>query len=210
MITKNTQQLAQEVKKHIDADSVIQRCYWENGKGCFVGCLAQGYNLPLLSETYGLPIGLTRICEAIFEALSLVDAKQFFADFPSAIGYDGKNISLVEWQFLEDVLKNMPTQETEIQSVIDPVIVGMGLLAKGEKWDIDEAAVVAIVDGVESTSDVVRSALQAVYHAAYHAAGSARIVKVLSYAATAHRPKPSADEYKRQRDVLLELIRQAV
>ena len=205
MITKNTQQLAQEVKKHIEADSVIQGDYWEDGKGCFIGCLAHGDNVQQLLKTYGLPPGLTRICEAIFEGLSLEEAKQFFADFPSAIGYDGKNISLVQWQFLEDVLKNIPFQKPEIQSVIDPVIAGIGLRAKGEKWDRKEASAAA---------NAANAAANAAYAARYATDTNCSAYSASAAASCADSAASCADsanaEFKRQRDVLLELIRQAV
>jgi hypothetical protein len=222
MITKNTQQLAQEVKKHIDADSVTQGYYWEDGKGCFIGCLAHGNDVQQLSVTYGLSVGLTRICEAIFEGLSPEDAKQFFADFPDAIGYDGKNLSLVLWQFLEDVLRNLPAQKPEIQSVIDPVIAGIGLLAKGEKWNHDtaraavfsahvDAAVYDTARAAASASHAVDAAMAALswaihdHYKAYAAAQSAAFAGDGEDVGT-----PYVAEYKRQRDVLLKLIRQAV
>jgi hypothetical protein len=245
MITKNTQQLAQEVKKHIDADSVTQGYYWEDGKGCFIGCLAHGNDVQQLSVTYGLPSALARICEAIFEGLSPEDAKQFFADFPDAIGYDGKNLSLVRWQFLEDVLRNLPPQKPEIQSVIDPVIAGIGLLAKGEKWNPEDAAadvpVRAVVVGVAYQAHAVARAAYAnapndteaadAYAEAadaYEAAsGAYAVARATADAADAYEAAFAAydvamsvagrswswldgAENKRQRDVLLKLIRQAV
>jgi hypothetical protein len=223
MITKNTQQLAQEVKKHIDADSVTQGYYWEDGKGCFIGCLAHGNNVQQLSVTYGLPSALTRICESIFEGLSPEDAKQFFADFPDAIGYDGKNLSLVLWQFLEDVLRNLPAQKPEIQSVIDPVIAGIGLLAKGEKWNPEDAARAAVLAAKRPAAGATAAvaAARAAIMVDLNRPAAAEERAAASYAAAARAAAaragdgedvgtPYVAEYKRQRDVLLKLIREAV
>ena len=136
MLTKNTDKLRSEVAAHVAADSVVQGNYWdaENHKGCFIGCLAKG-NYPTISEAeYGLPVMVQRIAESIFEGLAPDEAKAFFAALPDAVSCDGKDLSKVGWQFLAAELRALPAQSAEIQSVIDPVIAGMDLLASGQEW----------------------------------------------------------------------------
>ena len=81
------------------------------------------------------------IAESIFEGLPADEAKDFFAAFPAAIGCDGRDLSLVHWLFLAAELRGLPPVTADVQVVIDPVIVGMDLLASGQEWP--EAAMAA-------------------------------------------------------------------
>jgi len=142
MLTKNTDQLKEQVQLHIEADSIVQGIYWDDvdKKGCFIGCLAHSSEPEMNEDKYGIPIMLQRIAERIFESLSIEDAKAFFAAFPDAISCDGKDLSKVSWKFLASELRSLPTQPIHIQEVIDPVIVGMDLLANGQLWPQSAAA----------------------------------------------------------------------
>ena len=140
IITRNTDLLKQKVHKHIKADAVVQGDYWDNGKGCFIGCLTHSSDPSPLVDLYGLPLPLIRIAEGIFERLPLSEAKQFFSDFPDAIATDGKDLSLVHWPLLGETLRHLPPQKPDIQAVIDPVIHGMERLASGGVWAAEYAA----------------------------------------------------------------------
>jgi len=142
MLTKNTDQLKQRVAEHVATDSIIQGDYWdtETLRGCFIGCLAHSSDPRINEATYGLPIAVQRIAESIFEALSADEAKAFFAALPDAVGCDGKDLSRVHWQFLAAELRSLPSQPSNIQAVIDPVITGMDLLAAGIEWPVTALA----------------------------------------------------------------------
>jgi len=142
MLTKNTDQLRQQVAAHVAADSITQGSYWDEGskRGCFIGCLAHSDDPGINEQTYGLPVMVQRIAESIFEALPDDEAKAFFAALPDAVGCDGKDLSKVGWQFLAAELRALPAQTAEIQVVIDPVIAGMDLLASGQEWAADATA----------------------------------------------------------------------
>ena len=141
-LTKNTDKLRQEVAAHVAADSIVQGTYWNiaTNKGCFIGCLAKSDDPTINEITYGLPVMVQRIAESIFEALPADEAKAFFAALPDAVACDGKDLTMVGWQFLAAELRSLPEQPTEIQAVIDPVIAGMDLLASGQEWPADAAA----------------------------------------------------------------------
>jgi hypothetical protein len=193
MLTKNTDQLRREVAAHVKADSIIQGDYWdpEQQRGCFIGCLALG-NYPDLNEsTYGLPVAVQRIAERIFEALPADEAKAFFASLPDAVGCDGKDLSKVHWQFLESELRSLPGQSTAIQSVIDPVIAGLELLAQGKDWP---------------TTAAVCAAAAA---CAVAARAEAQAAAVAAAATAADADADAAAARRRQRDLLLRLIREA-
>lgn len=140
MLTNNIDTMKAEIAAHIDADQVLQGTYWENGKGCFIGCLTHSNCAEKVTERFGLPEPLVKICERVFEGLSAADSVTFFKDVGEAIGADGKDLSRVHWAFLRDTLKALPKQNNNIQKVIDPVIDGMELLARGQHWPAAYAA----------------------------------------------------------------------
>jgi hypothetical protein len=135
-ITKNTETLKLEVQQHIAADAVIHGIYWNNDNysGCFMGRRIHPDNLCTDLERFGLTECLMCIADAIFSKLPKEEARQFFADFLDAIAIDGKDLSLVHWKFLAETLRGLPPQVAKIQSIIDPVIKGMDLLASGGVW----------------------------------------------------------------------------
>ena len=197
ILTKNTDKLREEVAAHVAADSIVQGIYWdaEDERGCFIGCLGRSKDPTINEVTYGLPVMLQRIAESIFESLPANEAKAFFAALPDAVGCDGKDLTRVGWQFLAAELRSLPEQPAEIQSVIDPVIAGMDLLARGQEWTAARAA----ADAAEAVDAAVLAAAAAVRAAADTdddawavAADTARAAAVL-----------------RQRDLLLRLVHEA-
>nr|BAR36535.1 hypothetical protein [uncultured Mediterranean phage uvMED] len=131
MLTKNFQKLQSEVLAHVAADRVAQGSY----ATCFIGCLANGENDPEFVESeYGVPTLLVRLAESIFEGLHCDEAVDFFAAHPEAIGSDGKDLTLVVWQFLAAELRALPPVLDDIQACIGSVINGMDLLAEGKEW----------------------------------------------------------------------------
>ena len=135
-LTKNISIMATEVAQHIAADAVIQGVYWDDEAqhGCFIGCLGHSSDPTFAVRRFGLTEPLLRIAEGIFEALPADEARDFFAEFPTAIGVDGRDLSLVHWHFLAAELRSLPPVPADVQAVIDPVIAGMDLLAGGKGW----------------------------------------------------------------------------
>jgi hypothetical protein len=64
-------QILAQLKKHHDADEIIKGKYWENGKGCAVGCVAHTSEKPhaLVQEKYGIDIKINYLIDNIFEEL---------------------------------------------------------------------------------------------------------------------------------------------
>lgn len=208
ILTKNTDKLRQEVAAHVAADSIVQGIYWdaEYKRGCFIGCLGRSQDPTINEVTYGLPVMVQRIAESIFESLPANEAKAFFATLPDAVGCDGKDLTRVGWQFLAAELRSLPEQPAEIQSVIDPVIVGMDLLASGQEWTAARAAAAdaalawaaawAAGDAAWAAGDAAAAAARAAGNAAWDAARAARDAAAAAVAAARLR----------QRDLLLRLI----
>ena len=221
MLTKNIEIMLAEVDQHIAADAVIQGKYWDGSRGCFIGCLAHSGDATVLQERFGMPLPLVRICEGIFEALPDADAKAFFAEIPRAIGRDGKDLSRVHWQFLASELRALPPVSVDIQAAIDPIIAGMDLLASGETWgdavaraaaDAARAVARAAAYAVAGAADAVaRAAAYAAYaaDAVARAAADAAAYAVARAAAYAADAAADAVARVRQRDTVLQLLRDA-
>ena len=197
-LTRNIQLMAAEVAQHLESEAVIQGIYWDNKnqRGRFIGCLGHNSDPAVAVERFGLTEPLLRVAENIFEGLPADEATGFFAAFPAAVGCDGRDLSLVHWQFLAAELRALPPVTVDVQAVIDPVIVGMDLLASGQEWLAGWAA-----------SRAARAAAWAATRAAAWAAAEAA-AWAAARAADAARPDRLSVR-RRQRDLLLDLIRKA-
>jgi hypothetical protein len=91
------------VRAHAKADEIIHGKYWENGKGCAVGCTIHGSNHSEYETALGIPTVLARLEDTLFEGQSNGKAKTFPARFLSAIK-PGADLSLVSWKFLHWLL----------------------------------------------------------------------------------------------------------
>jgi hypothetical protein len=217
MRTKNTDTLRAEVAAHIAADAVVQRTYWADGKGCFIGCLAHSSEATVLGERFGLPLPLVRICEGIFESLAADEAKAFFAAIPDAVGRDGKDLSRVHWAFLAAELRALPEVPDEVQAAIDPVIAGMDALASGGEWSevVARAAAYAAYAAAYAAADAAADAASAAARAAYAAYAAADAADAAARAAAyvaaeaARAAAAAAAARRRQRDTILALIENA-
>ena len=174
-------------------------------------------------------LAVSRIAEAIFENLPSDEAAAFLAAFSDAIESDGKDFSLVCWQFLAAELRSLPPVEPEVQAAIDTVIKGMDLLAEGKEWPEEDAraaywAAYAAAEATRPAPQASSAADCAASAAAVRAAASAAYwVAAISAAASAAYWASSANRaadwvaasaakvavFRRQRDLLLKLIKEA-
>jgi hypothetical protein len=61
------------VRTHQEADEIISGTYWENGKGCAVGCSIHGNNHAAYETEIGIPRVLARLEDRLFEAIYKFD-----------------------------------------------------------------------------------------------------------------------------------------
>ncbi len=219
MLTRNFHQLQAEVAAHVIADRVKQGSY----RTCFIGCLANGVDNPAYIEReYGIPRMVSRVAESIFEGLPPSEAPSLFAALPAAIGCNGKNLTLVGWQFLAAELRSMPPVPADVQAAIDPVIAGMDLLSEGKEWPTQavEAADAAVRDirdtdaaDAVGTVGAVRAAIDAAIDAASAASAAGMVARAAGMVAWAARfadaLNPKIAARRRQKDTLLQLIKEA-
>ena len=233
MLTRNFDQLSKEVKHHVECDAIRRGSYWDGSRGCFIGCLSHSGDTAKVQDTYGLPIMLQRIAESIFESLPLKEAQAFFAALPTAVSCDNKDLSRFGWQFLASELRSLPPQPAEIAAVIEPVIVGMDLLAAGQEWSAayayaattkSAAAAARAAAAAYAAATTTDTAAAAAAHAAYARAAAARAAAAYAattksaaaaYAAAAAAYAAAAADTAaaaarlRQRDLFLRLIAEA-
>jgi len=87
------------VRAHIAADELIHGKYWEDGKGCAVGCTIHSSQHAAYETELGIPRILARLEDGIFESMTNGRrSKQWPEQFLSAIPV-GADLSLVWPQF---------------------------------------------------------------------------------------------------------------
>jgi len=92
------------LQAHAEADEFIKGQYWENGKGCAVGCTIHSSQHDAYETELGIPEWLARLEDSIFEGLGNGQAKEFAVDFLLAIPV-GVNLEPVKWKFCAFILK---------------------------------------------------------------------------------------------------------
>ena len=173
-----------QVDAHTAADEIVQGRYWENGKGCFIGCLAHSDSADKVQDLTGFPVMLTRIAEGLFEGLDNATAK----GFPQAVIAAppvGADLSLVPWQFLHwcvtDALRQYADPAT--QAACAPAVRVLADKAQGVPVTADAAR----------AADAAARAADAAYAAAHAAARAARAADAAHAAARAARAADAAD-----------------
>jgi len=168
------QEYVDRVEHHQAADEITQGTYWENGKGCAVGCTIHSDDHHNYEVALGLPEWLAHLEDRLFEGMSNVDAKAFPLIFLEAINV-GSNLTSVKSKFLAVVLefslkqfdnnKNLNCTKA-IKGVIHFYKTGEGNLTELRKFAADAADAAAYGYGYDSHDDDVAAAYAAAYAAA--------------------------------------------
>src|SRR3990172_7843606 len=113
------QKYIERVKAHVLADEIVHGTYWENGKGCAVGCTIHGQDHGLYETELGITKILARLEDRIFEGMGNGDSKEFPLRFISAIE-PGADLSLVWPEFARWLLVD-PTEGVIIFAKTDKI-----------------------------------------------------------------------------------------
>ena len=198
---------------HREADKLIKGTYWEDGRGCAVGCTLEAvrlhngnadkniaHNKHALYETeLGIPIILARLEDRIFEALNNGNSQTWPERFTSAIK-PGSDLALVwpryaHWLLTEEV----PQFTKRKQSLASLAEVGAlykewmtGTKPTTERWvkarrNAAAAAAAAAAPHADADADADADAADAAAYAAADAADAA------AYAAYADAAADAAD-----------------
>lgn len=140
------------IRTHAAADELIHGTYWEDGKGCAVGCTVHSDSHAAYETELGIPRILARLEDGIFESLSNGRSKLWPEQFLDAIK-PGADLSFVWPRFavwlLTDkwhgVLQYAKTQKAKIaiQNVSDAY---QSTMVEGQKKEIDWSKLRAAAD----------------------------------------------------------------
>lgn len=160
------------VKAHQKADEIIKGKYWEDGKGCAVGCTIEGSEHLRYETELGIPEILARVEDGLFEEMSNKDAMKFPLQFLEAIPV-GADLSKVftklviwEWEDKKHGLKNIK-EIKEIKKIKDDtemydcceklVMLYKRILNDGEVSDSEWIALENLADKIYWAGDWARA-----------------------------------------------------
>lgn len=90
---------------HAKADEIVKGQYWENGKGCAVGCTIHSNDHSAYERELGVPEWLARLEDQLFEKMPLKEAKKWPKQFLEAINI-GADLEQVKLPFVVFILKS--------------------------------------------------------------------------------------------------------
>ena len=179
--------LLADLQAHADADRLVKGQYWENGKGCAVGCTlhslgaaGRASNHAQYETCLGIPQMLAQLEDRIFEGLPTADAMRWPMRFSAAIT-PGADLSLVGWKFLHWLLtQGLPrVKDSAVKAAIAQCADVLLPLTRGESFDraTDAAAHAAIRAAARAATyaetDANHAAARAAWAAAYAATDAA-------------------------------------
>ena len=159
-----------QLADHASADEIVKGKYWEDGKGCAIGCTIHSGNHMEYETKFGIPVMLARLEDRIFEGLPNEAAMKWPTRFMSAIE-PGADLSLVGWKFQYWLLTdaevnpgiNHPLVKDSIKQCADVLIP----LTKGQPVDQKAA------NAMNAERSAERSAASAAWSAAESAESAA-------------------------------------
>ena len=169
----------EQMKQHRIADTIIKGHYWQDGKGCAVGCLTHdprgGHDQ--YPKQFGIPEWLAHLEDKVFEGLPEDQAKLWPERFLSAIqpgaDFDGLADRLAI-QRLRESLKMAPAWgEERRQQVVDAIEQTIEALKSSEEEARSAAYSAANSAACSAASPAAYSAAYSVFDWADSAANSA-------------------------------------
>ena len=157
-------QIIKQLEVHAKADDFIKGTYWENGKGCAVGCTIHSSEHIEYETRFGIPQMLARLEDCIFEGLSNGKAKAWPLRFMNAIK-PGADLSTVGWEFQHRLqINNLKFAKKQkfpenVIKAIQMVIDVLEPMTKGKK--ADKSAESAAESAARSAAEAAESAWSA-------------------------------------------------
>jgi len=154
-------QILLQLDAHARADELVKGKYWENGRGCAIGCTIHGADHAEYEPRFGIPQMLARLEDQIFEGLPNEEAKRWPIRFMGAVR-PGADLARVGWQFMHWLL----TDEKANPGITHP------LVRDAVKQCAD--VLLPLTKGVPVDPSAARSAARSAASAAWSAASAAR------------------------------------
>lgn len=170
----------QRIKAHTLADQIIKGIYWENGKGCAVGCTIHNSEHGNYEIELGIPIILARVEDGIFEKLPNELAKTWPLRFLESINV-GADLSKI-WDKFAIFLLTDKSQCNSIHPQCNIIAEAFEAQLNNEKIDW-----IALRKNASVAYDSAASAEAVAYAkaASYASYASAEAVAYASYASYA-------------------------
>jgi len=180
-----------ELEIHRKADALEQGYgYWNDGKGCAVGCTIKSGNHIEYESRFGIPVAIARLEDAIFEGLPVELARAWPERLMSAIR-PGQDLSRVHWRLLHWLLTtpeiNPGIDHPLIRDAVKQCADLMADLEEGKavSKSAADSAESAARSAADSAARSARSARSAAASAAWSAARSARSARSAAASAAA-------------------------
>lgn len=203
------------VRAHRRADELVKGRYWENGKGCAVGCTIHGSYHSSYEEELGIPEQIAWLEDVIFEGLPNEDAmawpERFLESIPVGADLSMVFVKFAHWLLAVEVQPHVENSPG-VKAAIDDVASLLQREINGDK-PLPEAYMAEAKAAKAAAESVARSVAWSARAAARAAAWSAKAA-AWSADAAADAAWEAADaawegSYKRQSEKLLELLAQA-
>ncbi len=97
------QKYIERLELHRAHDEIVKGIYWENGKGCAVGCTIHGSDYTAYERELGIPRVIASLEDGIFEGLPSHIAKDFPLRFLNAVPV-GVDLMISFYQFMHWLL----------------------------------------------------------------------------------------------------------
>ena len=174
-------ELIERLRDDFKFDRIVHGHYWDNGKGCAIGCTIRGSDHAAYETELGIPQSIARLEDSIFEGLTNGSAQKFPLDFAAAIR-PGADLSKVTAQFLvwclldkkHGAIRQAPKDKYKNchNAILGAAAVWTNYIKTGV---IDDSAAESAAESAAiAAAESVSSAAESVYSAAYSAAESAR------------------------------------
>ncbi len=159
------------LENHYKLDEIIKGQYWENGKGCAVGCTVHSDSHNCYEIELGIPEWFARLEDTLFEGMPNDKAKEFPLKLLQSIPLGFDNWQHIYHQIcvfmLEKICKNIDNKI--VVNSISIIITLHKIESKDiHKWSAACSAACSAVDSAEDSA-----ACSAARSAAYSAADSA-------------------------------------
>ena len=217
------------VQAHYMADEIIQGVYWQEGKGCAVGCTIHGDDHGDYEGVLGIPRILARLEDRLFEGMTNSDAKEFPLAFIQAVpvGVDLTPVwkNFLVWMLVDPetgVIKHANNDEGKKAISDVAALIKRSLLEEitPDQYSEVRAAADAAAYAADAAAYAADAAAYAADAAAYAADAAAYAADAAAYAAYAADAADAAaayaaaaaakkNRYKQMADKLIELLKEA-
>lgn len=158
------------VQAHAQADEIIHGVYWQDGKGCALGCTVHSSMHSAYETELGIPQAIARLEDVIFEGLENGEAKRFPDQFLRAIPV-GADLSGVPALFLLALQKRnyarLKKQKTASRGVLESIKKTIRVLSDWSKNELDASAAASAERAAWSAESAAWSAASAAWSAAW-------------------------------------------